>query len=159
MQKSTLLFAAALAAMLIAAAPALAQTSDGSPTYALEGDQLIVDGDQAFDCPSLIGAVEQYGSGQPSGASVAAPQSEQVTRYARLCYQYGFSPSGGETPDAAAGSRTTAVPQSAPEVEPAQGSAEQVLPATGGVTLLVVALLAGVLALGVVGSAVRRPGR
>lgn len=176
MPKRTMLFpVAALAVMLIAAAPALAQTaggpSAGSPTYALQGDQLIVDGDQAFDCPSLTSAVEQYGSGQASGDSVATPQSEQVARYAQLCYQYGFSASVGETPSVAAESQPTAALQSAPEAEsapaqgptaaPAQGPSVQALPATGGGVplLLVVALVAGSIALGVISNVALRAGR
>lgn len=97
-----LLLLAALSALgvLTLASTALAQSGaavvEGAPPqpdYALEGNTLVIDGDQGIDCPSVVQATEQYGD-DPSFVP-------GIRDAARLCYQYGFSPSGNEVPSAA----------------------------------------------------------
>lgn len=118
MAKSAVLSVAMLAMTVAAAGPVLAQqVQEGDtpppapPEYVLEGDLLIKDGDQAFDCAGSAQYVQE------SGVNTAR-------RELALCYQYGFSPSDGAQASA------TQPPAGVPSPAPGEASAQEQQPST-----------------------------
>ena len=127
---------------LLAAGPALAQTSGGFPDYVLEEDETVrIEGDTTTDCTS-------FASGLEEGYFESGDISLRAQRVLDQCEEAGLLDTGGGTPSASA---------SASASEPAGGE-DAALPETGGVLLaplfvvaMLVASAAGLLALRKIG--------
>jgi hypothetical protein len=113
------------------------------PQYALEGDQLVIEGDTVIDCPSFVGGLD---SAQiPSSDPAIRREQEFVRRYAELCRQYGFSSAG----TGGANPRVTVDAAAARDGEDATAGGDERLPDTGGLRLPFVALAALLVGAGV----------